>query len=190
MGGTPSLMRNIGHHIATKILNDAIAQFDHGTYVTATSVSATGFMLDLLSAVGASPGTGAQPGTAFTKRPASGKIVIPVKLGYPAGSTAQKFSIRAWLKHSTASGGTYVKPTGPSLAGAGAAFTVGPATATGVKRYVLEFPLQLDLLNRYVKLHISHNATSTASKATLDIGAALLVIGMADQTPVSASGRG
>lgn len=187
--GTPSIVRNIGHFLAAKYLNDTIAQFDHGTYVANTSVSATGFMLDLLSVVGVG-GVGAQPGMAFTKRPASGKIVIPVKLGFPAGSTAQTFSIRAWLKHATASGGTYVKPTGAALAGAGGSFTVGPATATGTKRYVLEFPVQLDLLNRYVKLQIRHNGNSTASKATLDIGAALLVIGGADQTPVSASGRG
>lgn len=189
MGGTPSIMRNIGHHIATKFLNDTIAQFDHGTYVANTSVSATGFMLDLLSIVGASPGTGAQPGTAFTKRPASGKILVPVKLTVPAGGNAQTFTLRAWFKHSTASGGTYVKsPTGPATPTN--VQVIGPTTATGIKRYVAEFPLQMDLLNRYVKLHISHNGNSTASFAKIDIGMALLSIGGGDQTPVSASGRG
>lgn len=188
--GTPALIRNIGPTVAAKYLNDTIAQFNHGTYVANTPVSATGFMLDLLSAVGASPGTGAQPGTAFTKRPASGKIVIPVKLTYAAGFTTQKFAVKAWLKHATASGGTYVKPTGAALAGAGLAQVAGPATATGIKRYVLEFPVQLDLLNRYVKLHIEHNATATTSGSLMDLGAATLVIGGADQVPVSASGRG
>lgn len=186
--GTPSLLRNLGHQIAVKNLADTIAQFDHGTYVANTSVSATGFMLDLLSPTGVG-GVGAQPGTAFTKRPASGKIVIPVKVGYPSGSTAQTFTVRAWLKHATASGGTYVKPAaGPQTPSN--TVVLGPATATGTKRYVCEFPVQLDLLNRYVKLHISHNGNSTASKATLDIGMATLVIGGADQTPASASGRG